>query len=161
MYADRGEASAFGARIGYWRRPALGFQLDVSRSSNASWSGSTPLPPPAFANRTTYVSARAVARTAPAKRLSLAVAVGPALMAYGGTGSNLRTRDTDVGGVLEVSSRLRVAGPVAVELAVSNYLYSSSYAASTTQVGGQTGATRSVFRHDPLLLLGLVWAWRL
>jgi hypothetical protein len=127
MFADQGEASALGARIGYWHRPTLGFQFDVSRSSNASWSGSTPLPPPSFANRTTYLSARAVARTSPTSGFQLAVAAGPALMVYGGTGTNLRTRDVDVGGVIELSARLRIAGPLAMELAVGNYLYGSSY----------------------------------
>jgi hypothetical protein len=159
MYADRGEASALGVRLGYWRRPTLGFQLDLGRSSNASWSGSTPLPPPAFANRTTYLSARVVARTAPARSLQLAIAAGPALMVYGGTGTNLRSRGADVGGVIEASARLRIVHQLAFEVAVSNYFYGSSYVADPTQGGSQAGATRSVFRHDLLLLPGLVYTW--
>jgi hypothetical protein len=157
MYADRGEASALGMRIGYWHRPTFGFQFDVSRSSNASWSGSTPLPPPAFANRTAYLSARAVARTSPTRSLQLAIAAGPAVMIYGGPGTNLRTRGADVGGVLEASARLRLVHRLAVEIAVTNYLYGSSYLADGT--GSQAGATRSVFRHDLLLLPALVFTW--
>jgi hypothetical protein len=149
MYATAGEASAFAARLGYWLRPALGLQFDVSRSSNASWEGSTPLPPPSFANRTTYLSARGVARTAPLRRLQLFVAAGPALMLHGGTGTNLRTRNTDVGGVLEVGARLRASAWLGVQLGLSNYFYSSRYTADG-----------SVFRHDLLVMPGLVLSWR-
>lgn len=148
MYANAGEASAFAGRLGYWVRPALGIQLDMSRSSNSSWEGSTPLPPLAFSNRTTYLSARGVARTGPQRRLQFFVAAGPALMLYGGTGENLRTRDTDVGGVLELGTRLRAAEWLGVELAVSNYFYGSNYKAEG-----------SVFRHDVLILPGLVVTW--
>jgi hypothetical protein len=149
MYATAGEASAFAARLGYWLRPALGLQFDVSRSSNASWEGSTPLPPPSFANRTTYLSARGVARTAPLGRLQLLVAAGPALMLHGGTGTNLRTRNTDAGGVLEVGARLRASSWLGVQLGLSNYFYSSRYTADG-----------SVFRHDLLVMPGLVLSWR-
>ena len=157
MYADRGEASALGMRIGYWHRPTLGFQFDLSRSSNASWSGSAPLPPPAFTNRTTYLSTQAVARTSPTRSLGLAIAAGPAVMIYSGTGTNLRTRGADVGGVLEASARLRLVHRLAVELAVSNYFYGSTYLPDGT--GSTAGATRSVFRHDLLLLPALVFSW--
>jgi hypothetical protein len=78
-------------------------------------------------------------------------------MIYGGPGTNLRTRGADVGGVLEASARLRLVHRLAVELAVSNYLYGSSYLADGT--GSQAGATRSVFRHDLLLLPALVFTW--
>jgi hypothetical protein len=148
MYATPGEASAIAARLGYWLRPRLGLQLDVSRSSNASWEGSTSLPVLNFTNRTTYLSARGVARTDPGRKFQLSLAAGPAVMLYGGTGENLRTRDTDFGGVLELGSRLRVTNWVGVELAVSNYLYGSRY---------RDG--RSVFRHDLLILPGLVFSW--
>ena len=149
MYATAGEASAFAARVGYWVRPALGLQLDVTHSSNAAWEGSTPLPPPSFSNRTTYLSARGVARTAPLERLQLFVAAGPALMLHGGTGTNLRTRDTDIGGVLEVGTRWRASDWLGVQLALTNYFYSSSYSSE----GG-------VFRHDPIILPGVVLSWR-
>ena len=162
MYAGNGEASAFGARLGYWLRPALGLQLDVSRSSNESWFGSTPVPPPSFANRTTYLSARAVARTAPTGNLQLFVAAGPALMFHGGTGTNLRSRDTDVGGVLEAGARLRVAGQLGVQFTLSNYLYGSRYAAvppfaSTGEA--PTVAPGNAFVHDFMLMTGLVFSW--
>ena len=159
MFAAEGEASALAVRLGYWRTPTFGLQFDVSRSSNASWSGSTPLPPPSFANRTTYLSARAAVRTSPAPTFQLGVAAGPAVMIYGGPGTNLRTRGADIGGVLEVSARLRIVHQLAFELAVSNYLYGSSYRAEPTQFGSQTGA-KSVFRHDLLLLPALVYSWR-
>jgi hypothetical protein len=159
MYADRGEAGALGVRLGYWRRPTLGLQLDLSRSSNASWSGSTPLPPPTFANRTTYLSARAVARTMPANRFQLSISAGPAVMVYGGTGTNLRSRGADVGAVIEAGARLRIVHRLAFELAVSNYFYGSSYVTDPTQAGSQAGATRGVFRHDLLVLPGLVYTW--
>jgi hypothetical protein len=149
MFATAGEASAFGARLGYWLRPRLGLQLDVSRSSNASWEGSTFLPPPSFSNRTTYLSARGVARTAPGRQLQLSAAAGPAVMLYGGTGENLRTRDADLGGVLELGARLRVTQWLGAELAVSNYFYRSRY-----QNEG------SVFRHDLLIMPGLVFSWQ-
>lgn len=159
MYAEQGEASALGIRLGYWRTPRLGFQFDLSRSSNASWSGSTPLPPPSFANRTTFLSARAATRTAPAKPIQFGVAVGPALMIYSGTGTNLRTRGADAGAVLEGSARLRIAHQLAFEVAISNYFYRSSYASDPTQGGGPAGAPRNVFRHDLLLLPRVVYTW--
>ena len=152
MFATSGEASAFDGRLGYWIRPSFGLQLGLSRSSNSSWEGSAPVfesEPPSFANRTTYVSVRGVIRTSPARRFGVFAAAGPAIMWYGGTGTNLRTRDYDVGGVLEAGARLRVSHSVAAELALSNYLYSSSY---------RDG--ESVFRHDFLILPGLVFSWR-
>jgi hypothetical protein len=151
MYATSGEASAFAGRLGYWLRPSLGLQLGLSRSSNASWEGSTsitPAGPPGFANRTTYLSARGVVRTSPERRAQLFAAAGPALMLYGGTGENLRTSDADVGGVLEVGGRLRANQWLGVELALSNYFYSSRYRNEG-----------SVFQHDLLILPGLVVSW--
>ncbi|HEX7336079.1 MAG TPA: hypothetical protein VF252_02630 [Gemmatimonadales bacterium] len=148
MYATAGEASAFSARLGYWLRPALGLQFGVSHSSNAAWEGSTPIPPPGFANRTTYLSARGVVRTSPVRPLHLFAAAGPALMLYGGTGENLRTRDADLGGVLDVGARLRMTPWLGVELALSNYFYGSQYRDEG-----------SVFRHDLLILPGLVFSW--
>jgi hypothetical protein len=149
MYATAGEASALSARLGYWLRPRLGIQFDVSHSSNSSWEGSTPIPPPGFANRTTYLSARGVVRTSPVRRLHLFAAAGPALMLYGGTGENLRASDVNLGGVLDVGARLRATPWLGLELALSNYFYGSRY-----QDEG------SVFRHDLLILPGLVFSWR-
>jgi hypothetical protein len=147
MYAAAGEASAFTARLGYWLRPALGVQVAATHSSNASWEGSTSFPVQSFANRTTYLSARAVARTSPTRRAQLFAAAGPALMLYGGTGENLRTRDADPGGVLELGARLRMTQWLGAELALSNYFYGSRY---------RDG--ESVFRHDLLILPGLVFS---
>jgi hypothetical protein len=149
IYAASGEASAWSGRLGYWARPTLGLQFDVSHSSNASWEGSTSVPVPEFANLTTYVSARGMIRTSPVRRFGVYAAVGPALMLYGGTGDNLRTSDADFGGVLDVGARLRAASWLEVELSLSNYLYSSEY-----QSEGR------VFRHDLLILPGLVYTWR-
>jgi hypothetical protein len=148
MYATAGEASAWSGRLGYWPRPRLGLQFDVSHSSNASWEGSTSFPVPAFANRTTYLSARGVVRTSPVRRFAVYAAAGPALMLYGGTGDNLRTSDADLGGVLDVGVRLRATPWLQVELSLNNYLYSSQYR--------QEGR---VFRHDLLILPGLVYSW--
>ena len=165
MYAAPGEASALGGRMGYWIRPALGVQLALSRSSNESWGGSSIFrsaelvqwssslenartSSPGFANRTTYISARGALRTSPARRMHFFAAAGPALMLYGGPGENLRTSDANVGGVLEGGARLRVSQWLAVELALSNYFYGSRYR--------EEG---SVFRHDLLILPGVVVSW--
>jgi hypothetical protein len=148
MYAGSGEASAWSGRLGYWLRPRLGLQLDVSHSSNASWEGSTSLPVPAFANRTTYLSARGILRTSPVRRFGVYAAAGPALMLYGGTGDNLRASNADLGGVLDVGARLRATPWLQVELSLGNYFYSSQY-----QNEGR------VFRHDLLILPGLVYTW--
>ena len=149
MYATSGEASAWSGRLGYWVRPRLGLQLDVSHSSNASWEGSTSVPVSDFANLTTYLSARGMVRTSPMHGFGVYAGVGPALMLYGGTGDNLRTSDADLGGVVDVGARLRAAPWLQVELSLSNYLYSSEY-----QNEGR------VFRHDLLILPGLVYTWR-
>lgn len=154
MMSDKGEAGAIGVRLGYWHRPTFGFQVDVTRSSNGSWSGYTTLPPASVINRTTFLSARAILRTSPANGFQLAVGAGPAVMRFGGTGTNLRTRDTDIGGVVEVSARVRVMGRLGLELAASNYLYSSTYTAGSAPGGGSAGR---VFRHDLVLLPGVSW----
>jgi hypothetical protein len=148
LYATSGEASAWSGRLGYWLRPRLGLQLDVSNSSNASWQGSTSFPVPDFANRTTYVSARGAIRTSPLGRFNVYAAAGPALMLHGGTGDNLRTSDADPGAVLDVGARLRVTPRLALELSLSNYFYSSRY-----RDEGR------VFRHDLLILPGVVFSW--
>lgn len=149
MYAASGEASAWSARLGYWVQPTLGLQFDVSHSSNASWGGSSSVSVPDFVNLTTYLSARGMIRTSPVRSFGVYAAVGPALMLYGGTGDNLRTSDADFGGVLDVGARLRAASWLELELSLSNYLYSSEY-----ETEG------SVFRHDLLILPGLVYTWR-
>lgn len=155
MMSDKGEAGAIGVRLGYWHRPAFGLQVDVTRSTNSSWSGYTStLPPASVINRTTFVSARAILRTSPANGVQLAVAAGPALMMFGGTGTNLRTRDADIGGVIELSARVRVMGRLGLELAASNYLYGSTYTAGSAPGGGSAGR---VFRHDLVLLPGVSW----
>jgi hypothetical protein len=160
MWAAEGEASALGARVGYWLRPTLGLQLDLSRSSNASWFGHTPVPPRPFANRTTYLSARGVARTSAERRMSFFAAAGPAVMLHGGPGENLRTRDTELGGVLEGGARLRIAGRLGMELAVSNYLYRTRYAAAAPPaLDGTIEPAGGIWRHDLLLVSGLVYSW--
>jgi hypothetical protein len=148
LYAAPGEASAWSGRLGYWLRPRLGLQLDVSHSSNSSWQGGTSFPVPDFANRTTYVSARGAIRTSPVRRFNVYAAAGPALMLYGGTGENLRTSDADPGAVLDVGARLRVTPRLGLELSLSNYFYSSRY-----RDEGR------VFRHDFLILPGVVFSW--
>jgi hypothetical protein len=100
-----------------------------------------------FANRTTYLSVRGVMRTSPTRPGQLFAAAGPALMLYGGTGENLRTSDANLGGVLEVGARLRITQWLGAELALSNYFYGSRY---------RDG--ESVFRHDLLILPGLVFS---
>jgi hypothetical protein len=148
MRAGKGEASALSGRLGYWLQPRLGLQLDVSRSSNRSWQGSTSFPVPEFANRTTYLSTRVAVRTDPSRKAQLFAAAGPALMLYGGTGENLRTRDSDIGGALELGARLRITPAVSAELALGNYFYRSRYRDEG-----------NVFRHDFLILPGLVVSW--
>lgn len=149
IYAAGGEATAWSGRLGYWVQPTLGLQFDISHSSNASYEGSTSVAAPDLVNRTTYLSARGMIRTSPARSFGVYAAAGPALMVYGGTGENLRTSDVDFGGVLDVGARLRAASWLQVQLSLSNYLYSSEY-----QTEGQ------VFRHDLLILPGLVYTWR-
>ena len=171
ILATKGEASVVGARAGYWFHPALGFQLDVSRSSNSSWgtapgssprlvnfsaSSAIPSPPPldpsGLVNRTTYLSARGIVRTAPGGSFQLYAAAGPALIFHGGSGTSLLSRNTDFGGVLEAGFRVRVARKVGVELAVSNYLYDSRFM-------GPTDGTINDFRDDVLVTPGVVVSW--
>ena len=171
ILATKGEASVVGARGGYWFHPALGLQLDVSRSSNSSWatapgssprlvnfsgSGAIPSPPPVapsgLVNRTTYLSVRGIVRTAPGGSFQLFAAAGPALIFHSGSGTSLLSRNTDPGGVLEAGFRVRVARRVGVELAVSNYLYDSRFI-------GPADGTISDFRDDVLVTPGLVYSW--
>jgi hypothetical protein len=171
VLAMKGDASVVGARAGYWLHPAIGLQLDVSRSSNSSWgripastptlasfsgSAAVPSPPPedlsGLVNRTTYLSVRGIVRTAPAGSFQLFVAAGPALIFHSGSGTSLLTRNTDPGGVLEAGFRVRVARQVRVELAVSNYLYDSRFI-------GPSDGTISDFRDDVLVTPGVVYTW--
>jgi opacity protein-like surface antigen len=171
VLATKGDATVLGARAGYWFHPALGVQLDLSRSSNSSWarvptstprvvtfsgSGTIPSPSPAdpsdFVNRTTYLSVRGIVRTAPGGSFQLYAAAGPALIVHGGSGTSLLSRSTDPGGVLEAGFRVRVARRVGVELAVSNYLYDSRFI-------GPADGTISDFRDDVLVTPGLVYTW--
>jgi hypothetical protein len=154
--AAPGEAAAWGGRAAYWVRPRLGIQADFTHSRNESWSGSSGAPPPEFSNTTSYFSVRGVVRTNPERGLQLFGAAGPALIRHGGAGFSYLAGDVDVGGLVEVGARVRLTGGLGLQLALSNYLYPSRYAAS--EATGATGTTE--FRHDILILPGLTWSWQ-
>lgn len=161
MEAARGEATAFGVRLRHFLRPALGLELDAARSVNRSWQGSTTLPPPAFSNTTTYLSARAVLRANPAGTVQLQAAAGPALLVHGGTGTSYLARTTDPGGVVDVGARVRVGRWLAWEGGVTSYLYASRYAEAYQPpfVGQPVQPAGTAFRHDLVVTTGLALAW--
>jgi hypothetical protein len=57
---------------------------------------------------------------------------------------------TDIGGALEAGARLRIAGRLGMQLALTNYLYSSRY----------VGAAGSAWQNDFLITTGLVFSGR-
>ncbi len=157
MESAKGEARAWGLQAGYGVGRHLALEADVSQSHNSSWQGSTTLPPPAFATTTTYFSARAGFRTDVSPSLRLEAKAGPAVIVHGGSGSSSMTRNTDIGGVVELAALVPLTGPLGMTLAAGEYLYASRYRDPYAGrfAGSPVEPAGSVFRHDLLLQAGL------
>ena len=162
IQADRGEATTFGLRVGGWLSNRWGIDGGLALSRNHSWQGGTPMgiPPGQFENRSVFASATLRGRlTPPESRLGLTVGAGPALIFHGGSGTSLLTRNTDVGGLLDVGGSMRLSSRLAFTLDVQQYLFSSSFAEPYAGqfVGDPIQPAGSHFRHEFVILGGFTW----
>ena len=162
LQADRGEATTFGLRFGSWLSNRWGIDGGLALSRNHSWQGGTPIgiPPEQFENQTMFASATLRARvTSPNSRVGLTVGAGPALIFHRGSGSSLLTRNTDVGGLVNLGGSLRLSSRLAFTLDVQQYLFNSSFAEPYAGqfVGDPIQPAGSHFRHEFVILAGFAW----
>jgi hypothetical protein len=162
LQGGKGEASALGLRIGYWLSNRWGVEGGVVRSRNRAWNGSTAFGVgiEQFETRMIFTAATLRARlSAPQSRWGLSVGAGPALIFHEGSGTSLLTRNTDIGGLVDVVGSLGVSSRLAVTLNLHQYLFSSSFAESYEGqfVGDPVQPAGSRFRHEFVILAGLSW----
>jgi hypothetical protein len=161
----RGEASTFGLRLGKWLSNRWGIDGGFALSTNRSWQGSVSIPTGLgiasdFQTQTIFSSATLKARiTAPNSRFGLVVGAGPALIFHRGSGSSLLTRNTDLGGLVDVGGSMRLSSRLAFTLDVQQYLFSSRFAQPYAGqfVGDPIQPAGSQFRHEVVILAGVAW----
>lgn len=160
-----GEASTFGLRLGKWLSDRWGVDGGLALSRNRSWQGSVSVPVGAeiasdFQTQTLFSSATLRARiTAPDSRLGLTIGAGPAVIFHRGSGSSLLTRNTDLGGIVDLGGSIRLGSRFAFTLNLHQYLFSSSFAEPYAGqfVGDPIKPAGSQFRHELVILGGVVW----
>lgn len=162
LQGGKGEATTFGVRVGGWLSNRLGIDAGIAVSNNHSWNGGAPLGlmVEEFETRTVFSSATLRARlTSPNSRLGLSIGAGPAVIFHGGSGTSLLTRNTDVGGLIDVAGGVRVSSRLAITLNLQEYLFASTFAQpySGQFQGDQVRPAGSQFRHEFVLLTGLAW----
>lgn len=163
--STNGEATTLGLRLGKWLSDRWGVDGGVALSRNRSWRGSVSIPTGLriasdFQTQTLFSSATLRARiTAPNSRWRLVVGAGPALIFHRGSGNSLLTRNTDVGGLVDVGGDVRLSSRLAVTVNVHQYLFSSSFAEPYPGqfVGDPIQPAGSRFRHEFVILAGLAW----
>src|SRR5918997_967962 len=156
----QGEASALGLRVGHWLSNRWGIEGGFVRSRNRAWSGATAFGVERFETRIIFSSATFRARlSGPESRWGLSVGAGPALIFHEGSGTSLLTRNTDVGGLIDLVGSLGVSSRLALTLNLHQYLFSSSFAQPYEGqfVGDPVQPAGSRFRHEFVILAGLAW----
>jgi hypothetical protein len=162
LEGGKGEATTFGVRVGGWLSHRWGIDGGIAVSNNHSWNGGAPfgLMVEEFETRTVFTSATVRARlTSPTSRLGLNIGAGPALIFHGGSGTSLLTRNTDLGGLVDVAGTVGVGSRLAVTLSLQQYLFASNFAQPYTGqfVGDPVRPAGSQFRHEFVVLTGLSW----
>jgi hypothetical protein len=162
LEGGKGEATTFGVRVGGWLSHRWGIDGGIAVSNNHSWNGGAPfgLMVEEFETRTVFTSATVRARlTSPTSRLGLNIGAGPALIFHGGSGTSLLTRNTDLGGLVDVAGTVGVGSRLAVTLNLQQYLFASNFAEPYTGqfVGDPVRPAGSQFRHEFVVLTGLSW----
>jgi hypothetical protein len=162
LQGGNGEASALGLRVGYWLSRRWGIDGGIVKSRNLAWNGSAPfgLLAEQFETRIVFTSATFRARlSAPQSRWGLSVGTGPALIFHEGSGTSLLTRNTDIGGLIDIAGSLGVSSRLALTLNLHQYLFSSSFAEPYEGqfVGDPIQPAGSRFRHEFVILAGLTW----
>jgi hypothetical protein len=163
--ATKGEASTFGLRVGKWLSNRWGVDGGVALSRNRSWRGSVSIPigvenASDFQTQTIFSSATLKARiTPPHSRFGLILGAGPALIFHRGSGESLLTRNTDVGGLVDVGASVRLSSRLAFTLDLHQYLFSSHFAQPYFGqfVGDPIQPAGSQFRHEVVILAGISW----
>ena len=115
----KGEATTFGIRAGGWLSALWGIDGGIAVSTNRSWNGGAPfgLMVEEFETRTVFSSATLRARvTPPTSRLGLIMGAGPALIFHGGSGNSLLTRNTDIGGLVDIVGSLGLSSRLGLTL---------------------------------------------
>jgi hypothetical protein len=161
----KGEATTFGLRLGKWLSNRWGVDGGFALSRNRSWQGSVSIPvglgiASDFQTQTIFSSATLRARiTAPESRFGLIVGAGPALIFHRGSGNSLLARNTDLGGLLDVSGSVRLSSRLAFTLDLQQYLFSSRFAQPYPGqfVGDPIQPAGSQFRHEFVILAGVAW----
>jgi hypothetical protein len=158
----KGEATTFGVRVGAWLSKRWGIDGGLAVSNNHSWNGGAPfgLMVEEFETRTVFTSATVRARLASStSRLGLNIGAGPALIFHSGSGTSLLTRNTDIGGLVDVAGTIGVSSRLAVTLNLQQYLFASNFAEpySGQFVGDPVRPAGSQFRHEFVLLTGIAW----
>lgn len=162
LRGSKGEATTFGLRVGGWPSERWGIDGGIAISTNRSWAGGAPfgLKIEDFETRTVFTSATVRARlTRPRSRLGLSVGAGPALIFHEGSGTSLLTRNTDVGGLVDVVGSVGVSSRLALTINLQQYLFSSSFAQPYEGqfLGDPIQPAGSKFRHEFVVLAGLSW----
>lgn len=162
LRAGKGEATTFGLRVGKWLSHRWGIDGGLALSTNRSWNGGAPMGifTNEFETQMLFSSATIRGRiTAPDSRWGLTVGAGPALIFHRGSGTSLLTRNTDLGGLVDVAGSVRFSSRLAFTLDVQQYLFSSRFAESYTGqfLGDPIQPAGSKFRHEVVFLAGLAW----
>ena len=162
LQGAQGEATTLGLRVGGWLSDRWGVEGGLAVSRNRSWNGGSPMEifPGQFETQTLFTSATIRARiTAPEAPVGLTLGAGPALIFHQGDGTSLLTRDTDIGGLVNLGGSVRLSSRLAFNLDLQQYFYSSSFAEpySGQFLGDPVQPAGSQFRHDLVILAGIDW----
>ena len=162
LEGGKGEATTFGVRGGGWLSNRWGIDGGIAVSNNHSWNGGAPfgLMVEEFETRTVFTSATVRVRlTSPTSRLGLNIGAGPALIFHSGSGTSLLTRNTDLGGLVDVAGTVGISSRLAVALNVQQYLFASNFSQPYTGqfVGDPVRPAGSQFRHEFVILTGISW----
>lgn len=158
-----GEATALGLRAGAPMARRWRWDAGLVWSRNRSAIGAFGPAAPPFETRTLFVSTSIQAQlTPPDTRFGLRVGAGPALIAHQGSGTSLLTRQTDLGGMLNLTGQYSLDGRLAIRLDAQEYLFSSSFREpySGQFVGDPVQPAGSQFRHELVVLAGFSWLTR-
>jgi hypothetical protein len=162
LHGAKGEATTFGIRVGSWLSNRWGIDGGIAVSTNHSWNGGAPfgLMIEEFETRTVFTSATVRARlTSPTSRLGLSIGAGPAVIFHGGSGTSLLTRNTDLGGLVDLVGNVGLTSRLGITLNLQEYLFASSFAEPYTGqfLGDPVRPAGSQFRHEFVLLTGISW----
>lgn len=162
LQGAKGEATTFGLRVGGWLSNRWGIDGGLALSRNRSWNGGSPIgiAPEGFETQTVFSSATLRARiTPPDSRLGLVVGAGPALIFHRGDGASLLTRNTDIGGLVDLGASVGLTARLAFTLSAQQYLFSSRFAEPYAGqfLGDPIRPAGSQFRHEFVFLAGLAW----